>query len=108
MRAILLLLFLGTSLTACDSGALTDSLDTETAALRSSETSVLVQSGDVASKGGEKFTICHVPPGNPPNAHFISVGSRNAVDMHVENHAGDFELTPGMMMTCPMMPGGGD
>lgn len=31
----------------------------------------------LAGGGGDKITICHVPPGNPANAHTISV-SRNA------------------------------
>ena len=35
----------------------------------------------------DKVTICHVPPGNPDNAHSISV-SENAVQKHL-NH-GDF------------------
>jgi hypothetical protein len=35
-----------------------------------------------------KCTICHVPPGNPPNAHTITVGC-SAVDAHMRNHPGD-------------------
>jgi hypothetical protein len=33
----------------------------------------------------KKTTICHIPPGNPANAHTICVGNA-AVSHHVENH----------------------
>jgi len=33
-------------------------------------------------RGQEKVTICHVPPGNPDNAHEITVGAP-AVPAHV-------------------------
>ncbi len=33
-----------------------------------------------------KFTICHYPPGNPLNAHTISVGSYNAASKHMLKH----------------------
>jgi hypothetical protein len=36
----------------------------------------------------QKTTICHIPPGNPANAHTICVGNA-AVPAHVNNH-GDF------------------
>jgi hypothetical protein len=35
-----------------------------------------------------KCTICHVPPGNPPNAHTITIGCK-AVEAHMRNHPGD-------------------
>jgi hypothetical protein len=57
-----------------------------------------------ADKTDKKTTICHIPPGNPANAHTICVGNA-AVRAHLENH-GD---TTG---TCPNEPpcggGGGD
>lgn len=31
---------------------------------------------------GEKITICHIPPGNPDNAHAITV-SINAMEAHL-------------------------
>jgi len=34
---------------------------------------------------GHKQLICHIPPGNPANAHTICVG-KPAVDPHVANH----------------------
>jgi hypothetical protein len=33
-------------------------------------------------------TICHVPPGNPPNAHTLTIGCPGA-DAHLRNHALD-------------------
>jgi hypothetical protein len=47
--------------------------------------------GDKTTGGdhNEKYRICHIPPGNPSNAHIITVGSLSAVEHHVENH-GDF------------------
>lgn len=33
----------------------------------------------------KKTTICHIPPGNPANAHTLCVGN-SAVRAHVENH----------------------
>ncbi len=48
--------------------------------LLSLATSLVV--GDAA---GEQVSICHVPPGDPANAHVIHVG-RAAVDAHVRRH----------------------
>lgn len=44
--------------------------------------------GIVNAQGNNKVTICHVPPGNPSNAHTISV-SENALDAHLGH--GDYE-----------------
>lgn len=38
-----------------------------------------------AQSGQEKVTICHIPPGNPDNAHTIVVGAP-AVPAHLELH----------------------
>jgi hypothetical protein len=35
--------------------------------------------------GVDKVTICHIPPGNPENAHTITVGAP-AVEAHVTLH----------------------
>ncbi len=32
-----------------------------------------------------KVTICHIPPGNPSNAHTITI-SENALQAHINNH----------------------
>jgi hypothetical protein len=34
---------------------------------------VMTTPTSVQAEGQEKFTICHVPPGNPENAHTITV-----------------------------------
>jgi hypothetical protein len=49
------------------------------------------------SGGGQKVTLCHVPPGNPSNAHTISVGSP-AVGSHMAH--GD------SLGSCPTTCGG--
>lgn len=36
----------------------------------------------------KKTTVCHIPPGNPANAHTICIGNE-AVQAHIQNH-GDF------------------
>src|SRR5689334_6822652 len=46
----------------------------------------------------KKTTVCHIPPGNPANAHTICVGNA-AVPAHLDH--GDF------VGTCSC-PGGGD
>jgi hypothetical protein len=48
--------------------------------------------GDAPGGGhgnGNKVTICHVPPGNPANAHTITV-SRQGADAHLRQHSGDY------------------
>jgi hypothetical protein len=45
--------------------------------------------GSVSAQAAEpKVTICHVPPGNPDNAHTITIGAP-AVPAHLANHDGD-------------------
>jgi hypothetical protein len=38
--------------------------------------------------GNDKVKICHIPPGNPDNAHTIRV-NENAVDAHLDH--GDYK-----------------
>ncbi|HYV65184.1 MAG TPA: hypothetical protein VE964_03010, partial [Myxococcales bacterium] len=41
---------------------------------------------DAAAKSSDgKVTICHIPPGNPANAHEITVGEP-ALDAHIRQH----------------------
>src|SRR5690348_7652703 len=47
-----------------------------------------------------KTTLCHVPPGNPANAHTICIGNA-AVPAHLQHHRGDF------VGTCSCPPGTG-
>jgi hypothetical protein len=44
--------------------------------------------GASAQAAQSKVTICHVPPGNPDNAHSITIGAP-AVPAHLANHDGD-------------------
>jgi hypothetical protein len=46
-----------------------------------------------ASDAEEKVTICHIPPGNPENAHTITIGA-SAVQAHMDNHAD-------LLVACP-------
>lgn len=46
---------------------------------------VIGDEGAVAQSGVKKVTICHIPPGNPGNAHTITVGEP-AVAAHVAEH----------------------
>jgi hypothetical protein len=48
-------------------------------------TAVSSEGGRASASGVEKVTICHIPPGNPENAHTITVGEP-AVAAHVEEH----------------------
>lgn len=48
----------------------------------------------------KKFDVCHFPPGNPQNAHVITV-SGNAIGAHLAH--GDYIMYPGM--TCPAEQG---
>lgn len=41
----------------------------------------------VQAEGSPKVDICHIPPGNPENAHVITV-SENAIPAHMAH--GDF------------------
>ena len=43
-----------------------------------------------SSSSTDKVTICHSPPGNPSNAHTITIGSP-AARAHLANHSGDSE-----------------
>lgn len=42
-----------------------------------------------AAMAGAKVEVCHIPPGNPANAHTINV-SQNALPTHLAH--GDYEL----------------
>src|SRR5688572_4988787 len=45
----------------------------------------LIVLAPAASAKGEKVTICHIPPGNPDNAHTITI-SVNALQTHIDHH----------------------
>ena len=50
----------------------------------------------------KKTTICHIPPGNPANAHTICVGNA-AVPAHIQNH-GDTIGPCAVEKPCPPPP----
>ena len=52
----------------------------------------------------KKTTVCHIPPGNPANAHTICIGNA-AVPAHLANH-GDHVGACATETKCPP-PGGG-
>jgi hypothetical protein len=52
----------------------------------------------------KKTTICHIPPGNPANAHTICVGNA-AVPAHLQNH-GDSIGPCKIEKPCPPPPSG--
>jgi len=69
--------------------AVTDALNTCNQACGLDEWTV--ESADVRACTPEetkKTTICHIPPGNPANAHTLCIGTR-AVKHHLQNH-GDY------------------
>ena len=52
-----------------------------------------------------KTTICHIPPGNPANAHTLCIGNQ-AVPAHLQNH-GDSLGPCKTEQTCPPPPSTG-
>jgi hypothetical protein len=52
----------------------------------------------------KKTTICHVPPGNPANAHTLCIGTP-AVKHHLKNHP-DYLGPCKREVTCPPPPSG--
>lgn len=52
-----------------------------------------------------KTTICHIPPGNPANAHTLCVGNQ-AVPAHLQNH-GDYLGPCKTEQPCPPPPATG-
>lgn len=54
----------------------------------------------------KKTTICHVPPGNPANAHTLCIGNA-AVPHHLANHDGDHVGACAPDVPCPPPGGGG-
>lgn len=61
--------------------------------------SICVRDVRVPGTGGKKVYVCHVPPGNPSNAHTLSI-SVNAVPSHLGLHGGD------RLGTCDQQPCG--
>ena len=49
----------------------------------------MTTSTSVQADPGTKVTICHIPPGNPENAHEITV-DESAVEAHFTQHGDHF------------------
>ncbi|HUQ01667.1 MAG TPA: hypothetical protein VM261_04190 [Kofleriaceae bacterium] len=49
------------------------------------EHALRTENGQFVCPSPRKVLVCHIPPGNPDNAHTICVGA-NAVDAHQANH----------------------
>lgn len=78
MRTALLVSIL--YMTACGTGEGDESLY-----LTGTEESYVTTASGQKACLGKKVLVCHVPPGNPANAHTICVG-KSAVDAHSRNH----------------------
>jgi hypothetical protein len=74
-------------------------VDDESLYLTGTEESAVVGANGERECLHNKVLVCHIPPGNPANAHTICVG-KPAVDPHVANH-GD---TLGACETEPTPP----
>ena len=59
--------------------------------LSSEELPLTLENGQQVCEGPKKVLICHIPPGNPDNAHEICVGEP-AVAHHVANHGDNVGL----------------
>ena len=70
------------AVTACTSAA---QIDDESLYLTGTEESAVVGPNGERECLHNKVLVCHIPPGNPANAHTICVG-KPAVDPHVANH----------------------
>jgi hypothetical protein len=72
------------------------------AALLLFATPVVVAKQDTKTKscdGNKKVTICHIPPGNPANAHEITI-SECAVNAHIRNHGDTYGPCPAAKPVC--------
>jgi hypothetical protein len=65
-------------------------------------TTALVMLGSNAGAASSKLDICHVPPGNPSNAHTITV-SENAVQSQSHLAHGD-SIGSCELSVCPCEP----
>ena len=94
IRRALYGLLLGGAIAACSQPAVED----ESLYLTGTEEGPITLNGQLAC-AGKKELICHIPPGNPANAHTICVG-KPAVAPHQKHH-GD---TLGACATEPNPP----
>lgn len=68
-------------------GCTASQVDDDSMYLTGTEEAAVTVNGVVTCENPKKELICHIPPGNPDNAHSICV-SKNAVETH-QSHHGD-------------------
>ena len=86
MRAstsLLSALLLSSALAGCSSSEITE--DDSMYLTGTEEYAVIFANGQVGCTNPKKVLICHIPPGNPGNAHDICV-SEHAVEPHQSQH----------------------
>ncbi|MFL5305864.1 MAG: hypothetical protein ACJ8F1_11655 [Polyangia bacterium] len=119
IRAVSVLLVstfsLGLTLGACDGSADPDATTTASDALVAALAACHLNDGSVDKTAAiractpaeehHKTTICHIPPGNPANAHTLCIGNA-AVPAHLDNH-GDYLGPCKAEQPCPPPPSTG-
>lgn len=103
---------LGLSLGACDGGSDSNTTTFDEAALVAALNACHLNDGTVEktaeirvctpAEETHKTTICHIPPGNPANAHTLCIGNQ-AVPAHLDNH-GDYLGPCKTEQPCPPPP----
>ncbi|MCW5807661.1 MAG: hypothetical protein KIT31_35225 [Deltaproteobacteria bacterium] len=68
---------------------------------------MILANGHKACENPKKVLVCHIPPGNPANAHEICVGAP-AVAAHQAQHGDATGPCPGGDEPPPPPPGGDD
>ena len=66
-------------------GCIGSSDDEEMYLTGTEEQAVTLANGQLGCTNPKKVLVCHIPPGNPENAHTICVGA-SAVKAHEKNH----------------------
>jgi hypothetical protein len=97
-------------------GCTTSQVDDDSMYLTGTEEAAVTVNGVVSCTNPKKALICHIPPGNPDNAHSICV-STHAVETHETHHGdlvgacagdGDGDAPPPPAPPPPGDDGGGD
>jgi hypothetical protein len=61
----------------------------------------LVSSANAADQQDHKISICHVPPGNPENAHIITIDLHAWENGHTPHNAHDADFVVDADHLCP-------
>ena len=57
-----------------------------------------------AAPSEHKITICHVPPGNPANAHAITIDLHAWENRHSQHNTHDGDFVVDADHQCPLVP----